>query len=251
MRIIGVDFSGAEPDRNTWQAEGVLVGNTLTIENCRRIRRAALTAELSGLTGPAVVGMDFPFSVPVDFANFWCPRRVAQEGIMPDVWATAARLRLGDFRTRRNDFAGRHGEPKRFCDPPESFSCLHNTRPDMLPMTFRGMQMLNRLWQGITASPVMVPPLPQPNRPDEKEPITLLEVMPGAVLNRLGLPFTGYKSGRGQEQREQRRQVRRSIVEQLPERVDQMEVDLGTVSESVGTGSDGIFTASIPSQADT
>lgn len=222
MRVIGVDFSGAEPEvGKTWIVEGALNGNVLTLQSCHHIIRADLTRKLADLEKPAVVAMDFPFSVPRGFADFWCPSRVAQEGLMPDVWATAARLKLRDFRTRRDTFvASRHWEPKRACDPLESFSCLHDTRPDMVPMTFWGMRMLNRLWQGTTASPVLVPPLLQPNRPDEKEPITLLEVMPGATLRSLDLPYKGYKNGQRTDQRRQK------ILNELPVRARPVEVNL-------------------------
>ena len=88
-----------------------------------------------------------------------------------------------------------YGEPKRACDPPESYSCLHMVNPIMVPMTFRGMQMLHRLWAGDTRNPVSVPPLPEYSRRDGDGVTELLEVMPGAVLRRLGLPFKGYKGG--------------------------------------------------------
>lgn len=225
MRIIGVDFSGAQSDRNTWMAEGVLEGNTLTIENCHRIRRAALTRKLAELSEPAVVGMDFPFSVPVEFANFWQQIDVLAAGWeMPQVWAAAAGMDWNTFRDLRAmlrlDRFNR--EPKRLCDPPESYSPLHYAPPNMVPMTFRGMQMLNRLWQ---RPEIRVPPLhPDP----ERDSVTLLEVMPGATLRSFGLPYTGYKNTPGitQEQREQRREMRRYILDELPQRINPLTVNL-------------------------
>ena len=58
----------------------------------------------------------------------------------------------------------------------------------MVPMTFRGMQMLHGLWQ----QGCQVPPLPD----NHKNGPVLLESMPGAALRAFGLPFKGYKKGR-------------------------------------------------------
>lgn len=230
MKIIGIDYSGAKSDRNTWLTEGVLGSNNrLELTEPRRIGRNDLACTLASLSGPVVVAMDFPFSVPAEFARFWRGDDVINHGWgMPDLWTSVAEMELDDFTKLGSDFVSKYGEPKRVCDPPESFSCLHNTRPNMVPMTFWGMQLLNLLYNS-DAHPVEV--LPLPPQSDPKPQTVLMEVMPGAVLNRLGLPFTGYKSGRGQEQREQRRQVRGRIVERLPERIDQMEVDLTAASD--------------------
>ena len=140
---------------------------------------------------------------------------------MPDLWAAADGLEYEDFLALRNQFVARHGEPKRACDPPESYSCLHMVNPIMVPMTFHGMRMLHRLWAGPTANPVAVPPLPELSRPGGAGVTELLEVMPGAVLRRLGLPFKGYKGGaRAAERRSQ-------IVARLPERAYPIRFDFG------------------------
>ena len=206
-KIMGVDFSGARDDRNTWLTIGNLDGLALTLESCARITRADLTETLAACSGPTVAALDFPFATPQSFARFWQP----DARTMPDLWA-AANLEYADFLALRNEFVAQHGEPKRACDPPESYSCLHMVNPIMLPMTFRGMQMLHRLWAGPTANPMSVPPLPQASRPGCGAATELLEVMPGAVLRRLGLPFKGYKGGaRAAERRHQ-------IVSQLAQR---------------------------------
>ena len=227
MRVIGVDFSGAGADTDvgkTWIARGELDGDgVLTIESCCPISREDLTEGLVDLDEPAVVAMDFPFSVPVDFARHCynqMPEAFPDGGEMPGLWAAVAGIELEQFGRLGGAFVAQHGEPKRACDPPESFSCLHNINPDMVPMTFRGMRMLNRLWQGPTASPVLLPPLLQPNRPDEKEPIILLEVMPGATLRSLDLPYKGYKNGQRTDQRRQK------ILNELPDRASPVEVNL-------------------------
>ena len=71
MQILGVDFSGAQTDRNTWLARGSLRGNTLSFDSCRPVKRAKLTDELAKCAGPTVAALDFPFSVPREFARFW------------------------------------------------------------------------------------------------------------------------------------------------------------------------------------
>ena len=42
VHILGVDFSGAQDDRNTWLAEGFLEGNRLSLESCRPVSRHEL-----------------------------------------------------------------------------------------------------------------------------------------------------------------------------------------------------------------
>ena len=87
---------------------------------------------------------------------------------------------------------------------PECYSCLHKFNPNMVPMTFRGMQMLHRLWH----EGCRVPPLDDSGRIGP----VLLESMPGAVVNALGLPHKGYKNGT------RRHELRRQILGGLPGR---------------------------------
>lgn len=233
MRIIGVDFSGAGTDNhvgNTWLAQGRLEGNTLTIESCRPISRLALTNELAGLTEPAVVGMDFPFSVPVEFADHWQREIDTDFGTMPDLWAAADGIgKLRKFKKMRKRFtkdrkAGEK-EPKRPCDPSEGISPL-NIR--MRAMTLAGMQMLHRLWHRYEAGEINRPLRILPLHPDpEPDSITLLEVMPGASVRSLvgEAHRTGYK-GKGDWS-----QWRLEILDELPEQVWKWGLRLSGVSE--------------------
>jgi hypothetical protein len=185
LEIIGVDFSGARSDKNTWMAQGFMDDQGLTLAQCVPLERATLLDLLSGLAGPAVVALDFPFSVPLDFARYWQP---GAKG-MPDLWDAATRTGLAEFTTARDAFVATWGEPKRQCDAyyPECFSPLHQANPNLVPMTFYGMRMLARL----RLAGCIVPPLDSPGL----KQITLLEAMPGATLRALGLPFKGYKNG--------------------------------------------------------
>ncbi|MBC8281936.1 MAG: DUF429 domain-containing protein [Chloroflexi bacterium] len=184
--VLGVDYSGAKADKNTWATQGILNDGVLTLESCQATHRAELTSLLSSLPGTAVAALDFPFSVPESFAEDWLPGAKA----MPDLWSAAAAMEFSDFLVLRDRFVAQHGEPYRRGDYyfPECYSCLHKANPNMVPMTFRGMQMLHDLWQ----AGCRVPPLPDS---DQTGPV-LLESMPGAALRAFELPFKGYKKGR-------------------------------------------------------
>ena len=186
MRVVGVDFSGAKADSNTWVAQGCLDGGHLHLTDCRPVSRSELVDLLVSLPDNAVAALDFPFSVPSGFAGFWEP----QAASMPDLWDAAAAMDMSDFLELRNHYVRKHGEPKRRCDTffPECYSCLHNVNPNMVPMTFRGMQMLSGLW----ARGCKVPPLAPPRRGKA----LLLEAMPGAALRAFHLPYKGYKNGK-------------------------------------------------------
>jgi hypothetical protein len=202
VNIIGVDFSGAKTDQNTWLTQGVTDGEALTIRECRTVTRSQLTDLLANVSSPTVAALDFPFGVPREFARFWQP--IAQT--MPDLWATASVMEFDQFLSWRNEFVAHHGEPKRRADTyyPECYSCLHLANPNLVPMTFRGMQMLHQLWQAGCA----VPPLP----PSTKNQTVLLEAMPGAALRAFGLPYKGYKNGK------KARLLRQKILDGLADR---------------------------------
>ncbi len=207
VQILGVDFGGARGDNNTWLARALLDSPSLSLEDVRRVTRRELTEILASCSGPTVAALDFPFAPPQSFADFWAPGCRT----MPELWSAASAIEYEDFLALRDEYVSMHGEPKRACDPPESYSCLHMVNPIMLPMTFRGMRMLHGLWVGETANAISVPPLPQYSRPCSAAITELLEVMPGAVLRRLGLPYKGYKGGARASQR------RQAIVTDLPE----------------------------------
>ena len=217
VQILGVDFSGARGDNNTWLTSALLKGISLSLEDVRRVTRPELTEILYACSGPTVAALDFPFAPPQSFANFWAPGCQT----MPELWLAAAALEYDDFLALRNEFVSLHGEPKRACDPPESYSCLHMVNPIMVPMTFRGMQMLYSLWFGETANAISVPPLPEYSHPCSTATTELMEVMPGAVLRRLGLPYKGYKGGARASQR------RQAIVTDLPVRALPIEFEFG------------------------
>ena len=186
MEILGVDFSGARPDNNTWVARGRLDGNELVLDDCRPVSRSQLASLLEALPAETVASLDFPFSVPVDFARYWMP----EARTMPDLWDAAAAMTLEEFFSLRDTYVARWGEPKRLGDSyhPESYSCLHKVNPNMVPMTFYGMRMLAELWpKGCEVPPLALQKMGK---------VVLLEAMPGAALKVFKLPYKGYKGGR-------------------------------------------------------
>ena len=200
--IVGVDFSGAKADNATWVTQARLEGRSLRILSSQSMPRADLADLLASLPSGTVAALDFPFSVPQQFAEFWAPEAKA----MPALWQQAVGMEFQDFLGLRDDFCSRHGEPMRRGDLyfPECYSCLHKFNPNMVPMTFRGMQMLHRLWNG----GCRVPPLDDSGR---NGPV-LLESMPGAVINSFCLPHKGYKNG------SKRHELREQILVGLPSR---------------------------------
>lgn len=209
MRIIGVDFSGRETGNTTWVTEAVLQDDCLKIESCWHLSengqesRRKLKNLLRHLPDGSVAAMDFPFSVPIEFARRWQPD--ARQ--MPDLWAA---MEWNSFSAERGEFVELRWEQKRSCDPPESKSPLKKVGVNMLPMTFQGMKFLDCLWHCTTVQ-VSVLPLPDPSPHGSGQPLTLLEVMPGATLRSLGLRYTGYKN--------QEQGPRQEILDELPERV--------------------------------
>ena len=183
--IVGVDFSGAKADSATWVTRALLDDDGLRLLSSEPMRRAELAELLSSLPTETVAALDFPYSVPQQFAEYWIPDTID----MPPLWRAAAEMEFSDFLRLRDEFCSQHGEPMRRGDLyfPECYSCLHKFNPNMVPMTFRGMQMLHRLW----SDGCRVPPLEDCGRTGP----LLLESMPGAVINALGLPHKGYKNG--------------------------------------------------------
>ena len=190
MEIAGVDFSGAKTDDRTWVTAGALEGQVLTLSDCRPVGRDELSQLLLAMPAGSVAALDFPFSVPENFARFWLPSAAT----MPDLWARASSMDLTQFLELRDEYVADRGEPKRLCDLrfPECYSCLHKANPNMVPMTFYGMRMLGPLWRAGCS----VPPLEDTNASSSQAgKAVLLEAMPGAALKAMKLPHKGYKNG--------------------------------------------------------
>ena len=193
--IVGVDFSGHRDDRNTWVAVGRLeVGGALRLDSVQPARRTDLHALLTRIPAPAVAALDFPFGVPAQFAADLPSKRPLRA--MPDLWRSVSGMSAGEFLAARDGFVADNGELKRAGDArhfPESYSPLHRVNPNMIPMTYEGIRLLHR-WHAEHPGRWHVPPLEPPGRSDQT--VALLELMPGAFLKAVGLPYKGYKKGR-------------------------------------------------------
>ena len=180
-------------------------GDVVEIKSCCRLHRKREEAhkELEQrlkklLSNNAIITLDFPFGVPKAFADTgFCPNAAK----MSDLWKAAHSKSVnGDLTKYLNTKNGLHkrlskgGELhkytklKREADKnlTESYSPLNTVQPNMLPMTFYGMQLLYRLKD---APGFCVHPAPDNRR---SGPL-LMEVMPGAALNAFKLPFKTYK----------------------------------------------------------
>ena len=195
--IVGVDFSGAGDETDvgkTWVTIGSLDPEassdsdkgSLVLLSCKSVSRKQLTEILKSLPCDAVAALDFPFSVPIAFSEFMGH----ENREMPELWQAAAAMGREKFISLRDEFVRENGELLRAGDlhVPGCYSCLHKTNPNMVPMTFRGMEMLNNLWNQTNCQ---VPPLQETGH----DGATLVEAMPGAALRAFKLPDKGYKGG--------------------------------------------------------
>ena len=203
--VLGVDFSGAKGDDDvgkTWVTRASLdMGDgALIILSCKPVSRKELTDLLMGLSNDAVAALDFPFSLPMGFAEkLGCAGRE-----MSALWQSAAPMELDEFKAKAAGFTGLLRAGDFHCA--NAKPCLKmEGNPVMINMTFRGMQMLHYLRQAGRR----VPPLDD----NECDGATLLEVMPGAALKVWGLP-DGYKGGQAAFDN------RRKILKELPTRYD-------------------------------
>ena len=229
VKIIGVDFSGADETSgvNTWITEGQLEGSQLKITGCpRSIKRKDLTELLlSCYSSDTVAAMDFPFSVPWDFAQYWKPNT----NKMSELWCAAAKLKPSDFYTKCSGYAANMPKGKKhplrigdLCSS-KPLSCLNNR---MKPMTFHGMQMLHHLWK--SKSEFRIPPLDDFGR---RGPV-LLEVMPGAVLESFGLLYEPYKNVTKTTSKSEIDKNRKKILERLE---NKSRVEITNLNDFMGT----------------
>ena len=219
VRIIGVDFSGAGSEDHkgkTWVTEGHFDGTSLSLDEPYSISRNGLFNLLNQQPNNAVVAMDFPFAVPSQFAQFWATVTETEFDRMPDVWKESAVTNVVGFGALRNAFVRQHGEVMRRGDDHFGgpLSPLKTGGPNMLPMTFRGMRMLHRLWE-LKEPLFRIPPLPEDGRTGP----LLLETMPGVLLRALCLPATRYKA-KSKKQDTNHKKVRCEILDGLEERSD-------------------------------
>jgi len=186
--VAGVDFSGAKTVPNeTWLACGRVGNLGLDITEVIKVGSHALAKEVAARGGLASVGVDCPFSVPVEFISFLAQKKVRKDY---ENWQELAQeiafMSQDEFINTIKEFKK---EPKRLTDTlstAPALSPLHRGNPSMVQMTYHGMRLLAML------DPKKFFVLPF----QDKVPFgcSVIEVYPRALLKTLGLPDTGYKS---------------------------------------------------------
>ncbi len=190
--IIGVDFSGAARDQDTWLAQGQLDGGNLLLDRVQPIRREDLYQHMLEIAVPAVAAMDFPFGLPEEFLGYIGVGGDFQT--IADIWPVVRHTDWQDLQDVATEFVDEFERPRRVIEHhyAEAKSTLHRIRPDMLLMTHRGADLLTRWWDQRNRPPWYVLPLhPAPGR--DEEALTLMETMPGAFLRSIDLTYRNYK----------------------------------------------------------
>src|SRR5277367_536990 len=144
--IAGVDFSGANKEPNdTWLAIGHLGDWEFQLTEIRKVGSHAISTEL-GKTHFAAVGIDCPFSMPVEFLDFMAqlvPRKNFQS------WQEVAEhLVFMPFEDFLAAVTALKKEPKRLTDKyvkAPAQSPLHRGNPSMVQMTYHGIKLLAKL----------------------------------------------------------------------------------------------------------
>jgi hypothetical protein len=125
-------------------------------------------------------GLDFPFSLPIPFAESLLGGPFPDEGW----WALARRLEKmsrPEYLIALQEFRDAHGELKRLTDEhAQAFSPLHRVNPDLGPMTYHGIRMIAEERSRYAVRPF-----------ETAKGRLLLEVYPGGSLRRLGFRFQG------------------------------------------------------------
>ncbi|MGH9392441.1 MAG: DUF429 domain-containing protein, partial [Vicinamibacteria bacterium] len=187
----GADFSGdmRDPRDGTWFALLALDGDRLRVVRLEATGRTGLQSLLrdadSMLLQVEAIGLDFPFGLPLPFAENLMGRPFPEEGW----WALARRLermRRPDDLVALHEFRESHGELKRLTDEVAGgFSPMHRINPDLGPMTYHGIRMIAEERSRHAIRPF-----------ETARGRLLLEVYPGAVSRRHGLEAEGARGSR-------------------------------------------------------
>lgn len=209
--IIGLDFSGATAaGKAIWLAEGRERRGVLAIESCRpalalpgagAMRALALPAvvrHLRGL-GPAIVGCDFPFSLPVTLPDAF----VNGSDWRGFLAAFPERYRSAEAFRDACRAAGGGRELRRLCDVQAKVPfCAWNLR--LYRQTWHGIADL--LHPLVLEAGALVLPMDQP----DADRLWLAEVCPASFLKRIRL-YESYK-GRAAAHRAMREAILRRLV---------------------------------------
>ena len=176
----GVDYSGdmRDPRDGTWLAIVELREDALHLTRLEATGRHGLQGFLrdpdAQLMRVEAIGLDFPFGLPLDFAEKLMGRPFPAEGW----WAlakTLERLSRPDYLVAVQEFREERGESKRLTDEvAHAFSPLHRVNPDLGPMTYHGIRMIAEDRSRYSVKPF-----------ETALGRYLLEVYPGAFVRRM------------------------------------------------------------------
>jgi hypothetical protein len=208
----GVDFSGSQQVPNeTWLAVGNLSSLGVEIVEVRRIGSHSLFGTLSQLPELLALGLDFPFSLPLDFAQF-----LAESRSLPafQSWQELAEclafLSFEEFHLLVEKFGEKFSkESKRFTDrntKPPAQSPMHRGNPSMIQMTYQGIRLL----AGLDPAKFYIEPFQKASQ----HKCRVIEVYPGGALSALRIPHKGYKN-KEKKNRDQVFAMRKQIARQL------------------------------------
>jgi hypothetical protein len=176
----GVDYSGdmRDPRKGTWLATLSLLGDRLKVTRLEPTGRSGLEGYLRdpdrALMNVEAIGLDFPFSLPVSFAELLLGGPFPEEGW----WALAKRLeRLTrpEYLTRVHEFRDTQGESRRLTDErAEAYSPLRRISPDLGSRAFHGIRMIAEDRSRFAMRPF-----------ESAQGKLLLEVYPDALVRRI------------------------------------------------------------------
>lgn len=185
----GADYSGdmRDPRGATCLAIVELTENdALRVCRLQATGRAGLQGMLrdpdTALMNAEAIGLDFPFSVPLPFAETLLEGPFPEEGW----WALAKRLEAlsrPGYLVALEEFREANGEVKRLTDERvKAFSPLHRVNPDLGPMTFHGIRMIAEDRSRYAVRPF-----------ESAQGRLLLEVYPGATVRNFADKMRGRK----------------------------------------------------------
>lgn len=176
----GVDYSGdmRDPRDATWFALLELHESRLRVIRLESTGRAGVQELLRQgdreVLHTEAIGLDFPFGLPLGFAEALLGGPFPEEGW----WALAKRLEKmtrPEYLVALQEYRDVHGEPRRLTDErAAAFSPLHRVNPDLGPMTFHGIRLLAEERSRFAVRPF-----------ESARGRLLMEVYPGASARRL------------------------------------------------------------------
>jgi len=178
----GVGYGGdmRDPRDATWLAILLLRDDRLNILRVEATGRHGLQNYLRdpdrSLMNVEAIGLDFPFGLPIAFAESILGCAYPEEGW----WALAKKLEkmsLPDYLVALQEFRDESGELKRLTDENcEAPSPLQRSNPDLGSMTYHGIRMIAEGRSRFAVRPF-----------ESAQGKRLLEVYPGGLVKKLGI----------------------------------------------------------------